>query len=190
MQSFINFATREGISTDIINELLNFGKVINIKSRAVLLDYNQSNNYIYYVLEGGFSVKYWSEMKDKEIAVSFYLDNYQPFVTEIRSYFLNQKSKGKIQAICNSKVLAFAKQDLEKLVATDHSFEKIYNQQILNILLSESEFRIKLLTYPPDEFYKLLIKEYPAILEKVSSKDIADFLNISDVWLSNLKRKL
>ena len=59
---------------------------------------------------------------------------------------------------------------------------------IIKSLIRENQFRTKLLTYSSKKFYAHLVDNYPEIIKNIPSKDIASFLGISAVWISNLKR--
>lgn len=128
------------------------------------------------------------EEDGSERTINFYLDSFQPFMTVPRSFFQETPSNCKLTAIKNSDILAFPKKELMGLVESNPSIRLFYQDQIINALLSELDFRMKLLSVSPQKMYKLLITDYQEIIQNVSSRHIANFIGISPEWLSNLKR--
>ncbi len=190
MKELINRAKQEGISEEVVEKVLVRAWFKNIKAREIILDYGQNCNLFYFVTKGGFVMRCWDEEKESERTVNFFLSTYQPFMTDPKSCFLGSNSDCRIQAITNSDVIVFSKSDLEKFTETEEEFRLFFHKKILQTLLTENDFRIKLLTYRPQKLYKHMVKNYPEIIKNVSSKDVADFLGISDVWLSNLKSRI
>jgi len=190
LENLIKIAKEHGLTNDLIDQLLNISTIEKIKNKTVLLDYGEKTNKIYYILKGGFVTKAWNEEKQIEKTISFNLNSFHPHMTEAKAYFFNLESENKIQAISNATVLSYYKSDLDKIASENNSFNKFSNHMIIQSLISENQLRSKLLTYSPKKFYTYLLDEHPEIIKTIPSKDIASFLGISEVWMSNIKHDL
>lgn len=162
----------------------------NVKTHKSLVDYGENCQSIFFVLKGGFVMKVIHIESGEERTINFNLDSFQPFMTSPQSYFNSTPSNYKLQAIKNSDVLVFEKKDLFEVIKLNERIKDFYYQQIINALLLELDFRMKLITLSPQKLYELLISDYQEIIKNVPSKYVANFIGISPEWLSSLKRKI
>lgn len=173
-----------------ISEIQSIARPRNTKTHKVLVNYGEKCQKIYFVERGAFILKFLNEESGNERAISFHLENFQPFMSVPHSYFNNVPANCKLQAIKNSDVFEFDKRELLDLVKHNARIKEFYYQEIIYLLLAEFDFRIKLLSYSPRKLYEMLIDNYQEIIKNVPSKDIASFIGISPEWLSNLKQKI
>lgn len=189
MEKLVELGQSEGFSDELMEQLLKIAQVRKVKAKTIFIDYGQYVDTIYVVLSGGFIMKTWDEEKGVHRAVNFFLASFQPFMTEMVAYSLGEKTLNRFDALSDSEVVEFKKEELDQLASQYNELEKFKSQMVLNGLISENKFRIKLLTYSSEKLYKHIITDFPEIIKHVPSKHIASFLGISDVWLSNIKRK-
>ena len=187
---FLETARKNSLPDNIIEQLINVSTLEQVKSKTVILDYGQKSNKIYFILKGAFITKAWDEEKQIEKTISFNMVSFLPFLTDPESYFTNVVSEKCIQAISDSTVMWFYKSDLEKISSKNQRFSQYYNKMIITGLIAENQIRTKLLTYSPKKIYSYLVNNYPEIIQNIPSKHIANFLGISDVWISNLKKSI
>lgn len=190
MNTLLHILKQHQLTESDILLVQSIASVKNVKTYKTLIDYYEKCQTIYFVLKGGFVMKFLNEEDESERAINFNLDTFQPFMTVPQSYFNTTPSTCKLQAIKNSEVLAFEKKQLLEISNQSERIKDFYYQQIINALLLELDFRIKLISYSPQKIYELLISDFPEIVKNVSSKDIASFIGISPEWLSNLKQKI
>ncbi len=163
---------------------------LNVKTGKNLVGYGDKCSHIYLVLKGGFVMQLLREADGSERTINFYLTEFQSFMTVPQSFFRDVPSNCKLTAIKNSDVLAFPKHDLLPLLERSQAIRDFYQNQLINALLSELDFRMKLLSLSPQRIYQLLISDYQVLVQNVSSRHIANFIGISPEWLSNLKRNI
>ena len=187
---FLETARKNNLPDNIIEQLINVSALEQVKSKTVILDYGQKSNKIYFILKGAFITKAWDEEKQIEKTISFNINSFHPFLMNPEVYFSNSVSEKCIQAISDSTVMWFYKSDLEKISSKNQRFSQYYNKIIITGLIAENQIRTKLLTYSPKKFYSYLVNNYPEIIQNIPSKHIANFLGISDVWISNLKKSI
>ncbi len=187
---FLETARKNSLPDNIIEQLINVSTLEQVKSKTVILDYGQKSNKIYFILKGAFITKAWDEEKQIEKTISFNINSFHPFLMNPEVYFSNSVSEKCIQAISDSTVMWFYKSDLEKISSKNQRFSQYYNKMIITGLIAENQIRTKLLTYSPKKIYSYLVNNYPEIIQNIPSKHIANFLGISDVWISNLKKSI
>ena len=189
MNKFIDILKHYKLTEKDIELLQEIAIPENVKTNKVLIDYGKTCSNIYFVLKGGFVMQL---LKDdgSEKTINFFLDSFQPFMTIPQSYFGETSSNCKLIAIRNSDIIKISKIDLLQAIENSPTIKDFYQSQIIIALLSELDFRTKLLSYSPKKIYKLLISDYQAVIQNVSSRHIANFIGISPEWLSNVKRTL
>lgn len=178
-----------GLPEDFISEILLFSSTLELKRNEQLIDVGDLCNQIYFVLEGGFISKYYDSETETYRTVNFYLDSFQPFMTSVDSYFKNNPTAYQLVAIKKSTVIAFDRKDTDEFLKRAPHFSKYYYNFAIDNLIKESHYRSLLLTYSSDKFYQYLMAEHPEIIQNVPSKYIAEFMGISQEWLSKLKTK-
>jgi CRP-like cAMP-binding protein len=190
MEHLLHIFKENHFSENDIQLIQGIATPANVKTYKTMVDYGEKCQSIYFVLKGGFVLKILNEADGNERTINFHLASFNPFMTVPHSYFKNEPSHFKLQAITNSDVLVFNK---TALIDATHQSEKIkdfYYQQIIDALILELDFRTKLISLSPKKIYELLISDYQEVIRNVSSKDIANFMGISPEWLSNLKQKM
>ena len=189
MNKFLDILKQAKLTEKDINLLQEISALKNIKTNKTIVDYGKNCSDIYFILKGGFVMQL---LKDdgSEKTINFFLDNFQPFMTIPQSFFRDVQSNCKLMAIRNSDVIVLSKKDLLKAIENSPTIKDFYQSQIITALLSELDFRTKLLTYSPKRMYELLISDYQQLIQNVSSRHIANFIGISPEWLSNLKKTI
>ncbi len=190
MEKLLKIGQSECFSDELSEQLLKTAQVITVKAKTIFIEYDQHVDKVYFVLSGGFIMKTWDEEKGVDRTVNFFLESFHSFMTDATAYFSGSKTLNRIEALYDSTIVQFKKEELEKLSMEYNELQKFNYQMVINGLIAENNFRIKLLTYSSVKLYRHLISDYPEIIKLVPSKHIACFLGISDVWLSNLKRKI
>lgn len=180
---------KSGLPEDFIREILKFSSTIKVKRGEYLVDVGDLCNQIFFVVEGGFISKYFDLETQTNRTVNFYLDSFQPFMTSVDSYYKNKPTDYQLMAIKSSTVIAFDRKDTDEFLIRSPHFSKYYYNFAINNLIKESHYRSLLLTYSAEKFYSYLMEEHPEIIQNVPSKYIAEFMGISQEWLSKLKTK-
>ena len=187
--NFINELVDAGLPGHLIATIAGMGQLINIKSQTTLIDAGKECRMIYFILRGAFVCRYLNEETGDKRAIGFYMDDFQPFMTCVDSYFTNTRTACDLLAISNAEVIAFRKNDLVELADAHKVLSAFYYSRIINALVREHDFKIKLIQYSSDSLYRYIIYNYPQIVQKIPSKYIAEFMGISPEWLSKLKHK-
>lgn len=170
--------------------MLSYGQVLELKTHNILVNVGEKCNKVYYVLEGGFIMKYFDHNTSVERTINFHLPNFQPFMTIVESYFHNKVSNYQIKAFQASKLIELDKKDINRVISENEDLYKFYVDMIVNVLISENEFKSRLISLDTKSLYQYLNNSWPQIIKNVPSKYIAEFMGISSEWLSKLKSKM
>ena len=177
------------ISFDQIEKIISKGKLLHIKSQTLLVQPGTICDKIYFVLKGGFVVRYINKELEIEKTINFYLEDFHPFMSCVDSYFSETKTHCELRAITNSEVMEFHKKDIDAIMLEDIEFFKFYHLMVTQALQEENDFKLKIISYSSERLYSYLIKHCPEVIRKVPSKYIAEFMGISPEWLSKLKNR-
>ena len=178
------------ISFDQIEKLLSKGKLLQVKSQSLLVQPGTICDKVFFVVKGGFVVRFIDEELEIEKTINFYLEDFHPFMSCVDSYFTETKTECELRAITNSEVLEFNKKDLDAIMSEDIEFFKFYHFMLTQALQEENDFKLKIISYSSERLYSYLMKHCPEAIRQVPSKFIAEFMGISAEWLSKLKNRI
>jgi CRP-like cAMP-binding protein len=179
----------ENLPKEIQDDILSKGSFIIVNSQENLTEIGEYCNKIFYILEGAFVCQYFDEDLALERTVNFHIDTFHPFMTSVESFFYEIKSKYRLKAVTQSKVISFNKTAINELIEKNPAINRLCFEGLTSVLTSEIKLRSKLTTLPADKLYLYLINQHPQIIQQIPSKYIAEFMGITQEWLSKLKRK-
>ena len=158
-----------------------------LKKNEVLVKPGDYCSTGYIVVSGGLIVSHVNQYNQEEKVVNFFLPSLQPFATATDSYFTGKKTHCKLFAFEKTIVCYISKSDFENKLKADSEMMNYYLISLNQMLVFESNLRMKLLTFTSKQFYYFLLKEYPQIVQNIPTKYIAQFMGISREWLSKIK---
>ena len=114
----------------------------------------------------------------------------EPSIGTALTSFISQKPSFEfIDALENTEVLAISYKDFYRLAGEIQAWKNFY-LKIMEMAYSFQNRKIEsLVTLSATERYKQLIKEKPKIVQRVSNKILASYLDIKQETLSRLKSK-
>ncbi|MEM9887361.1 MAG: hypothetical protein AAF849_15815 [Bacteroidota bacterium] len=177
------------INENLWQEIQTNSTVIDIKKNKVLIDVGSRHKYGYFVVLGSFVSSIVTEKGDKK-AVWFYFDELFNLITAMDSYFLDEPTKYEVKSLEDSTLIRFNKQHVDLWVLKYPFFSQMYLTDITNNLTALNEIRAHKLSQSPTQFLEYINQNYPVIIRRVSSKNMAHFLGVSPEWYSKLKKKM
>lgn len=188
------FFCRQGVEfSNLPRELREYifelGELRSVRNLQSLVEIGECCNEIFLVLEGAFVCQYFEEELAIERTIDFHTDTFHSFMTVVVSFFYNTKSMYRIKAVRPSKVLVLKKHVVNELLVNNPMLNQFCMSGITSALISEITMKSKLITLPADKLYAYLITNHPQIIQQIPSKYIAEFIGITQEWLSKLKRK-
>lgn len=111
------------------------------------------------------------------------------FGTAFPSFILQEPSMAYIQSLEPSELLYIGYDELHELINEFPDFEKAYRINLEMEYISSIKRIESLISMDANARYQLLLKESPALIKRLPSKIIANYLGISQETLSRLKSK-
>ncbi|MEX0274827.1 MAG: hypothetical protein AB3N16_10655 [Flavobacteriaceae bacterium] len=177
-----------GVPLEIRPVFIDEGSIQQIERNETVASIGELCQKIFIVLEGGFV----SQQRHGESAhrtVNFFLDSHEPYMVSFHSFFHGEPSRVRLLAIKKSTVLILEKFQIDEFNRTLIPFKNQYIERLVHVLLVENEFKSYMITKSSQELYGHIVTDYPELVRDVPTKYIAEFMGISRVWLSNLKRR-
>ena len=174
---------------EIRENIFNLGEFTKIKNQQIVVDIGEYCNNIFWVVDGAFVCQYFEEELAIERTINFHIDSFHSFMTSVESYFYNTKSKYKLKAVRQSEVIVFKRSAVNELIENNSLINQLCFAGLASVLTSEIKLRSKLTVLPADKLYSYLITNYPQIIQYIPSKYIAEYMGITQEWLSKLKRR-
>jgi hypothetical protein len=172
----------------VIDEIINSSKIVNVKSHKKVLEYNEVSENAYVILSGGFVSVMKNKATNEEVAVNFFIPDYQPYMTSYDSFNYSIPSNCALKSFTNSNILIIPKSKVFEIKDKSEEFMKLYYQISIDGLLERNRIRTYFQNMTSEERFTHLQQEYPQVIREVPSKYIADYIGISPQWLSKLKR--
>ena len=152
---------------------------------AVLHKPDKVCNDMYIINSGIARVFYYKE--DKDITCHFAAE--QETMTAIDSFIQRKKSKYYIEALEDLEVFKISHSDLENLFATIPKYERFGRLFLQQIYIDLVERLDDLQLKTAQERYETLFAKKPYLFQRIASKHIASFLNITPETLSRIRSK-
>lgn len=170
------------VPDDILNEYVSHWKEYSLPKKTVMTAPGQTEEYLYFILEGVQKSYYLHN--DKFYVIAF---TYAPgFSGIIDSVLTGQPSKYYLETISDSRFIRIPVSTHEKLIEKHRSLETMYrkyNEQVLVGLLNRY---FELMAYDIERRFTSFVKRSPHLLSMVSQKDLASYLRIDATNFSKL----
>lgn len=177
------------ISEETRQQIADKIEVRRVKSNSILLMPGNTCTHVYFVVSGGFVCRYFNENLEIPKTINFYLDDLHPFMACVDSYFSQQPTACELRAVRDSVVLSMSKKNLDAMIQSNPVLQGFYDTLVIQALVEENELKLKIISHNAEQLYQYLLDELPAVIQKVPSKYIAEFMGISAEWLSKVKRR-
>lgn len=162
-------------------------KTIKLKKKALLLNYGQVCNSLFFVEKGCLRM-YYVNKKAIEQTIHFAIEKW--WITDYASFTNSSATEYYIQAVEPSEILFIDKKDLEKLTLQIPSLDR-YFLTIMQKNLAASQQRIKLMyEMSKEEIYFHFIQSFPEFAQRVPQFMIASYLGLTPEYVSELRKKL
>lgn len=173
------------IPDDVLNLFLGMMKTVQVKAGEALIYGGAKDDSIYFVKEGIMCYRYFDGSKEKTHVFAMP----GTMMVSWHSYYMNLPSFYHVEACCDSVVLKLSKNDFDALIDRYHVFAK-WISRMLFCQMYFFEMKTSVIQGSAKERFISLIKNRPEIMEKVQLKIIAEYLGITQSYLSRLKKNL
>lgn len=169
------------LSDNSIQLLLEDAKTEIYGKKEIVIQEGQRDDYIYFVEQG--SVRGFVEREDKQISLLFAFEG--DMAATIPG--LSGTTKFSIETLEAATLVKISRARLEKLF--QHSIELAnWGRKLMEKSMREYEhYFVEYYWTDKGRQYQMLVKEYPQLLQRVSLKEIASYLNITPQTLSKIR---
>lgn len=158
-----------------------------LKKRQYLLQQGDVCRYESYVIQGCLK-SYYTDWEGHDHVLQISTEDW--WAVDLKSFVLGTPAAFNIEAIEPTTVLQIDQFSLEELYRQVPQFERFFRILNQNSLIAVSQRLIDNHSLPARERYQLFLQTYPHLIQRAPLKDIASYLGITPVFLSQLRKEL
>ena len=181
------------LPTDISNSLKEIfrekANYVVLQKGNTLISEIPKDPKIYYILKGS-CVRFIVTPTGEEKAIMFHTENFIPVIGNMYVNSEDSLVSYQIQANEKTELIELNSKISYEWYVKDNAFSLFIYQRSLTFLSVINQLQNHLIGLTSEQFYEWLLKKYPFLFQRFSSKDIASFMGVTPTWLSLLKRKL
>lgn len=187
MQAEHLLGKRLGLEGGRLRELLAIMQKRHCRKGDIIFQRNTVCNSLGYIVNG--ALRTYCVM-ESGAEISFLLQVNGDFFGDYESYLTGERSEFIIEAMMDTEVLLFDKQELDRLTGSD-VFWLGFSRTIPDVCFLEAKRRIEdLLFFGPEERYFRLLNRMPEIVQKIPLKFISSYLGITPQSLSRIRKRI
>lgn len=182
-----NIAAHISLSTTEMEEFCNLFQHTTIKKKSFLLREGEICKFEGFVTKGLLRV-YHIDKNGFEQVLYFAIKNW--WITDIDSFTNEKPSQLFIEALEDSEVLLIDKKDKEFAYANLPKIEKLFRVMTQKTHVALQRRMIDNLSKTAESRYIEFTEKYPQLVQRLSNIQIAAYLGITNVFLSNIRKKI
>lgn len=183
IQSIKSLVTLNAAEEEAFLDIL---EVKKFKKKDFLLQEGKICNKITFINSGCLRLFY--NVDGEENIIQFFLEN--SWYTDYASFLTGQSTLENVQAIENSEVVQFKKEDLYELYNQMPVFDRVGRVFAESAVLSLSRLNQMKTNEEPEQRYLNLIKQRPELVQQVPQHYIASYLGIKPETLSRIRKRI
>lgn len=177
------------LPSTILQAFEQIGTPRSVKSHQILINHDSKVDRIFLVKKGGLILSHVHPKSFVERAINFFIPEFHPLATAAEPFYLGVKSIYTLRSFTNSELIEIKRQVFEDF-AKNSEYAEMMQAYGIKSLLEKNTLRAMLISLNSEEMLQYLHEHYPAIVQNIPSKYVADFLGITPQWLSKLKHKI
>lgn len=166
----------------LLNEALPLCKILNVKKGQRLISPGEQQVNIHLLVDGIFRGYFW-DADGKDITDCLVVN---PGISLMPSSDLEEISPCTIEAMTDSSVFRIAISDFYVLAHRYPAVSNLYDKLVLASVNYHRQLKIMMYQYSAVQRYHWFLEHYPNVIDRISHKYIASFLNMTPVTLSRL----
>ena len=176
-------------NSDLISRIESKCDILTLDKNEPLIAFQSNNRKIYFIAQGSF-IRNIITSQGEEKTVMFHTESFCEFFKSYDTVYFHQKTNYEIKANEKSVVVSVDFDFLFQQIQNDIKLLQFYTHETEKLFVNIDLFRNFQLGLTSEEYLKWLYENYPFIFQRFASQNIASFMGITNVWLSNLKAKL
>ena len=182
-----NIAAHISLSENETEAFCNLFEHKTIKKKSFLLREGEVCKFEGFVVKGLFRV-YHIDQNGFEQILYFAVENW--WITDIDSFTTETPSRLFIEALEDSEVLIISKKDKEYAYSNMPEIEKLFRVMTQKTHVALQRRMIDNLSKTAESRYVEFTEKYPHLIQRLSNIQIAAYLGITNVFLSNIRKKI
>lgn len=182
-----NIAAHISLSENETEEFCNLFEQKSIPKKSFLLREGEVCKFEGFVTKGLFRV-YHIDKSGFEQILYFAVENW--WITDIDSFTNETPSQLFIEALEDSEVLVISKKNKEFAYANLPKIEKLFRVMTQKTHVALQRRIIDNLSKTAESRYIEFTEKYPQLMQRLSNIQIAAYLGITNVFLSNIRKKI
>ena len=166
----------------------NNGKIIRIPKKKLLIIPGTRDDSVYFIAKGAFLMAIVTESGESK-TTSFFLDHYHDFIMCPDTVYFNTPTIYEVKAVEDAVVIKFTGEFINHLLDSNHALLKYSLQELRRDVAINSIIKDARMALSAAKFLQLLYDQYPLIFQRFPAQSIAEFMGITPVWLSKLRKK-
>lgn len=182
-----NITDNMSLSAMEMDAFCNLFQSRTIKKKQFLLKEGEVCKFEGFVVKGLFRV-YHLDQNGFEQILYFAIENW--WITDIDSFTTGKPSQLFIEALEDSEILLISKQDKEAAYKTLPKIEKLFRIMTQKTHVALQRRMIDNLSKTAERRYVAFSEKYPQLIQRLSNIQIAAYLGITNVFLSNIRKHI
>ncbi|MEO6685709.1 MAG: Crp/Fnr family transcriptional regulator [Dyadobacter sp.] len=182
-----NIAKHISLSDNEMDTFCNLFQPKLVKRKNFLLREGEVCKFEGFVVKGLFRV-YHIDQNGFEQILYFAIENW--WITDIDSFTNEKPSQLFIEALEDSEVLLISKKDKEFAYKNLPTIEKLFRVMTQKTHVALQRRMIDNLSKTAEQRYIEFSEKYPQLLTRLSNIQVAAYLGITNVFLSNIRKKI
>lgn len=183
LEKFVEFNEAEWI---VFTQHLNFS---TLKKKHYFAEYGKVCDKVGFIVSG--SVRYFHMKDGQDITGYFSFEN--ELVSSYKSYVTGLTGYTYIQALEDTRLITFTRKDMDEMLANPmlaYKMERFGRMIGEHYLCCYEDRVVSFLTQSPEERYLQLLNTGREILQRMPQHYIANFLGITPVSLSRIRKRI
>lgn len=176
-------------SETVLEELAENSHIYKLNAKTLLIQENEKVEQISFLYKNGDIVKaYYKNQKGKKQTHCFAHLSGEPLVG-ILNLDRNMTSFLTVETVTDCEIVSTSSIVIHRLAQENIEITLICNRMQGVSAMREMEYRRMILTCTPMQKYEYFLKTYPELIDKISKKDIASYLNMTPECFSRMLKK-
>lgn len=175
------------VTDDELQTILSYFIPLKSVKNEFLVSQGQASQRMFFVGKGCLRIFF---INGEGQEATRYLAFENSFATAMVSFITDEPSLEFIQAVQPTESLYISQKDFRYLLEVIPSWEKFYRSYLENAYVNNTNRLMSFITMSATERYCHLLDQNPMVVQRLSNKIVASYLNISQETLSRLKSKI
>lgn len=157
-----------------------------VLKKETVLKQGQICKNLYFVEYGSFRA-FNIDQNGRESTIMFAVKDW--WITDMDCFVNRKPALLSIEALETSGIFEWSFEWLEGLYEKIPKFERFFRILFQNSYIREQRRALYNISMTTEDRYRQFVNSYPAIVEKITQKQIASYLGVTPEFLSSIKRK-